>query len=91
LLKNTKYNYSVMCIDDNVNFGMTWHVTTQDIKLRKCLERKWTMSVYWDVLLLAWETLHTYIHNKNDHLLFVSSRKIRILSKIMISQITCVV
>ena len=88
LLKNTKYNYSVTCIVDNVHFGMTWHVTTQDINLRKCLEWKWMMSVYWDVLLLAWEKLHTYIHTKNDNLLFASSRRIRILSKIMVSQIT---
>jgi hypothetical protein len=44
-LKNTKYNYSVICIVDHVKCGMTWHVTTQDIRLRKCLERKWTMSV----------------------------------------------
>jgi len=34
-----------MCIVDNAHFGMTWHVMTQDVKLRKCLERKWMMSV----------------------------------------------
>jgi hypothetical protein len=46
---------------------------------------------YWAILFLAWETLHTYIHYKNEHLLFSSSRWIRILSKIMESQITGVV